>query len=278
MSEEPLTIRDVARRTGVPSGTLRMWESRYGFPVPRRLSSGHRRFTDEDCEAILRVVAERDRGLGLRAAIDRVLASPAEPDESLFATLRRVSPALPAQVLPKPALIALSHAIEDECCARAQRAVLFASFQRESFYRAAEARWQELARTADLAVAFAEFGRAKVRARGVCELPLPGDAPLRREWALICDGDQLSAALAGWEVTAERPVSDSERRFETVWTVDPEAVRHLARAAAALARRTAPELIEERAGRLSGQPAPPPDLTNVMALMSRCIGYLAARA
>ena len=127
---EVLSIRDVARRTGVPAGTLRMWESRYGFPVPQRLASGHRRYADADCDAIARVLAERERGLSLPAAIERVAATAPEPDPSLFATLRRARPDLAPQVLPKRALTALSHAIEDEYVARAELLLLFGAFQR----------------------------------------------------------------------------------------------------------------------------------------------------
>ncbi len=273
MSE--LTIRDVARRTGVPAGTLRMWEARYGFPVPQRLESGHRRYTDEDCDAIERVLADRERGLSLPAAIERALAAPAEREASLFATLRRIRPELAPQILPKPALLALSHAIEDECCARADRAVIFGAFQRVHFYRASEPRWRELARTAELAVAFADFRRVRVRERGVCELPLEGDAPLRREWAVVCEGDRLCVALSAWEVTAERPVADDARRFETIWTVEPEAVRAVAQVAAAVAAQTQPELVATRARRLEEQPPPAVDLSGTMALVNRCIAYLA---
>ena len=35
VSTEDLTIREVASRTGVEAATLRMWEQRHGFPVPR---------------------------------------------------------------------------------------------------------------------------------------------------------------------------------------------------------------------------------------------------
>ena len=46
-----LTIREMAARTGVPQGTLRMWETRYGFPVPERLPSGHRRYPESRSRA-----------------------------------------------------------------------------------------------------------------------------------------------------------------------------------------------------------------------------------
>lgn len=272
-----LTIREVAARTGVPAATLRMWETRHGFPVPTRRESGHRRYTPADCEAIERVLAERAGGRSLHAAIERVVSAPPGEDPSLFAALRRARPELAPQVLPKRALTALSHAIEDEVCARADRPLLFASFQREQFYRASRRRWRELGRTADLAIALADFERPRVRAHGVCELPLPEDAPLRREWALICDGERLSVALTAWELTPETEVPDGERRFETLWTVEPAAVRRVALRAAELAAAIDPELIRKRAQGLHHRPAAPAaDVANVMALMNRCLAYLTA--
>ena len=273
--EEALTIRDVAARTGVPAGTLRMWESRFGFPSPERLASGHRRYSAADCDAIARVLEERERGLSLGAAIEQARSASAEASGSLFATLRGARPGLEPRVLPKRSLTALSRAIEDECSARAERSLLFVAFQRVAFYRASERRWRELARTAELAVAFADFERPRIREHGVCELPLAGDAPLRREWGLICEGERFSVALTAWEVGEPRPVPDPARRFEVIWTVEPDAVRHVARAAAALAAAVDANLVRTRARRLEEEPPPPPpDLQSVMALMNRCIAYL----
>ncbi len=273
---ETLTIREVARRTGVSAATLRMWESRHGFPAPQRLASGHRRYSQADCAAIAHVLAERDRGLSLRAAIELARAAPPAPESSLFATLRRARPALAPRVLSKRALPALSRAIEDECCARADRALLFGAFQRERFFRASERRWRELARTAELAIAFADFQRPRTPRRGVCELPLARDAPLRREWALVCDSERLSVALTAWEITGERRVTDASRLFETIWTLEPAAVRDVTRAAAALAAESEPELIGACTQRLQEPPPRPPDMAGVMTLMSRCVEYLGA--
>ncbi|TAJ05077.1 MAG: MerR family transcriptional regulator [Planctomycetota bacterium] len=44
---EYLSIGDVAAATGFTPDTLRVWERRYGGPVPVRLPSGHRRYTRE---------------------------------------------------------------------------------------------------------------------------------------------------------------------------------------------------------------------------------------
>lgn len=39
-----MSIGALARATGIPAETLRTWERRYGFPVPLRRASGHRRY------------------------------------------------------------------------------------------------------------------------------------------------------------------------------------------------------------------------------------------
>ena len=269
-----LTIREVADRTGVSAAVLRIWETRHGFPEPERLASGHRRYSVADVEAIERVLAERERGRSLPAAIDHVRATPLEAEPSLFAALRSAQPSLAPQVLTKRALTALSHAIEDEIFALADRPVLFGAFQRVRFFRASERRWRELARTAELAVALADFERPRVRAKGVCELPLPRDAALRREWAVICDGERLSVALAAWEVTGRAEVPDASRRFETLWTVDPTTVRRVATRAAELASRIEPALTRRQADRPM---APSSELPTLMAVMNRCLASLGDR-
>ena len=168
MTEAPdLTIREVAARTGIASATLRVWEARYGFPEPGRLPSGHRRYSVDDVERVRQVAREREAGMSLPAAIERVGSATAEAEPSIFAGLRRRRPGLSPYLLPKRTLIGLSHAIEDECAARAERPLLVGSFQRESYYRDAEPRWRELARTAELAIVFADFPRRRDLGRGL---------------------------------------------------------------------------------------------------------------
>ena len=57
-----LAIRDVAERTGLAAGTIRMWEQRYGAPVPGRSDSGYRLYSQDDVEMLRRAVAFRRRG------------------------------------------------------------------------------------------------------------------------------------------------------------------------------------------------------------------------
>lgn len=47
-----MNIQAVARRTGIPSATLRKWEQRYGVLKPERTAGSHRRYSERD---VLRV-------------------------------------------------------------------------------------------------------------------------------------------------------------------------------------------------------------------------------
>src|SRR5687768_7342461 len=111
-----LTISDLAERTGVPAATLRSWESRYDFPRPIRLPGGHRRYAEPDVAAVLEVLHHRDSGLALKAAVRRATTESLQ-SRSVYAELRRRHSELTPRLLSKTSLLALSHAIEDECCA-----------------------------------------------------------------------------------------------------------------------------------------------------------------
>ena len=121
--------RPVRGLTGVPEGTLRMWERRYGFPSPQRLPSGHRRYSEDEVALVRRVASERSAGLSLTAAIDRVKEAAASPTPSVYASLRRHRPDLEPCPLRKPMLLALTRAIEDESLSRATARCCSRSFQ-----------------------------------------------------------------------------------------------------------------------------------------------------
>jgi MerR family transcriptional regulator, light-induced transcriptional regulator len=223
-SESELTIAQLAERTGLSAGTLRMWESRHGFPEPARLPGGHRRYSEADAEQVREVMRLRDHGLSLPAAVERVRSRRTPPAVSVFAGLRRRRPDVAATVLPKPAVLALSRAIEDEYCAQAADGVIIGAFQRERFYRHAEHRWRELARTAHLAVALADFAARADPRDGPVEVPIAPRHALSREWAVIIDAEGVRACLAAWEQPCETEVPDALRRFEVLWSFEPSVV------------------------------------------------------
>lgn len=274
-----LTISDLAERTGLSPATLRSWESRYGFPRPARLPGGHRRYAEADAVVVREVLRHRDAGLGLEAAVRRATATRLM-SPSVHAELRRRHPELTPQLLSKENLVAISRAIEDECCARAERPLLFGGFQRQAFLRPSQARWVELARTARTAVVFASRDDLADPPPPVTpglpvEVPLPPDAPLNREWLVICDAPDLPACMAAVELPGQDPTADGRRRFETVWTVDPRAVRQASRVAAALADDYRPGWRTTELPLLDIDPPPAStDLRRAADLLDRMIGYL----
>lgn len=283
MSASELTMREVAARTGVEAPTLRMWEQRHGFPDPDRLPSGHRRYSARDVELIQQVLRDREAGLGLKAAIGKAkLASAIAPheldDDSIFAGLRRRRPELAPYLLPKRTLLAVSHAIEDECGAGAEKAMLFASFQRERFYRGAEARWRDLAGPARFAVVLADFAGLREPAGAPVEVPIDRSDPIGREWSVICDAPSLTACLSGWERPGQSDVADPDRDFEMFWSVDPTLVREASLVACSIIERTAPEVadrlrpaLEEPVHSEGGHRATLTSLTN------RMVAYVSGR-
>jgi DICT domain-containing protein len=238
-----LSIGDVVAATGVGEATLRAWERRFGFPTPRREPSGHRRYSRGDIEQIRSVVRERKRGLSLAVAIDRVTAEPSGPP-SLFAPLRERRPDLLPVRIPKSRLARLSHAVEEESAARAERALVIGAFQRPEFYRASEQRWRRLARGAGVAFVLASFEEARAPADGPVEVPISPAEPIADEWAVVCLAPGYSACLIGWETvgTAGRP--DAERAFEMLLSVEPAVVRDVAGAAVSIATAGEPEVAE----------------------------------
>jgi DICT domain-containing protein len=271
-----LTIGELARRTAVSPAVLRMWESRHGFPEPRRLPSGHRRYSEADVVLVRQVLRRKDAGIRLEVAIAEALASRPPESPSIFAELRRRHPSLTPHRLRKSTLIALSWAIEDECCAVADSPILFGGFQRSEFYMPSAPRWRELTRVARCAVVFADhWSDATLDARGPMQATLGPDAPMRREWSVVCDALDSTACLAAWELPGQTQVPDRQRIFEAVWTVDPVAVRDAAGVAADIAARagiTLPQDVhDELAGPLAVRTTSPVAVT---ALFNRVVAYV----
>ncbi len=274
--EPGLTPGELARRTGVSPAVLRMWESRHGFPEPHRLPSGHRRYADADVALISQILRRKSAGIRLEIAIAEALASRPPESPSIFAGLRRRHPGLAPHRLRKSTLIALSWAIEDECCALADSPILFGGFQRSEFYLPAAARWRELNRVARCAVVFANhWPDATLDARGPVQVTLGADAPMRREWAVVCDALDSTACLAAWELPGQTQVPDRQRIFEAVWTIDPVAVRDAAVIAAGIATRagiTLPQAVQdELAGPVAVRETTPVAVT---ALFNRVVAYV----
>jgi MerR family transcriptional regulator, light-induced transcriptional regulator len=225
-------IGELSRLTGASEATLRSWERRHGLLRPERLPGGHRRYLARDAELVRHVLAERAVGAPMPIAIARARERVDQPATSIYAALRRRRPDLQPQTLTAPVMLALSRAIEDESLSRAERPILFGSFQRERFYRASAARWRQLAAGAAFAAVFADFAAPAEPRDGPAEVPVGRDHPLSREWAVVCDGHGHDACLFGWEPPGSER---GRRRFEAVWSVEPDVVRDAAQICAQVA-------------------------------------------
>jgi MerR family transcriptional regulator, light-induced transcriptional regulator len=278
-----LTISEVSQRTGIPPAGLRNWEQRYGLPRPQRSPSGQRRYTEADCALLGEVLRLRESGLRIPAAMAQAAAAASTgagpgAGNSVFAGLRRGHPGLRVHVLAKTALLALTLAIEDESCARAQRPVLIGAFQQQRYYQSARRRWADLARSAEQMIVFADFARSREQPGPVAEIRIPDGSPLRREWTLVCDAPDHPACVAGWERPGQDGGRDRDRVFEAVWSVDPQVVRSAARTGTALAAATVPALAGRLEARLSPDPGPASaDLRRASGLLERTLDYLTRR-
>ncbi len=307
---DSMTIGELAEITGVRTATLRAWEKRHAFPVPERRPSGHRRYTVAHVDAVRQVLRRQQEGVRLDVAIAEVLAEdeaagraagarpPVPGRHSVYAAVRRHQPGLVPHRLSKPTLLALSWAIEDEFCSRAMSPHLFGSFQLDSYFRAARARWDDLARGAATCTVLADFsgtgpdepargaepdepdepdepGRAGGRVGVPRTVHLPPDAPLRREWAVVCDADDLPAVLTAWELPGQGEVPSRDRLFEAVWTIDRRASRAAARVCAEAAQEAGAAWAGDLVDTLAPEPGPShADLDALTSMFNRMVAYV----
>lgn len=272
-----LSIGEISRMTGVSVATLRTWELRHGFPVPHRLPSGHRRYDAAVVETVLTVMRQRESGTRLETAIAEAQQPDGRSALSVFSEVRRRSPQLEVHRLRKTTLSAISEAIEDEFCARADQAVLFAGFQRREFFEPERARWEDLATTARSTYVMADFDDSGTIGDRFVQVRLARESPLRREWFVVCDAHGLPALLTAWEVPGQAGRPDRDREFEALWTVDPRAVRNASRVCASTslsARAPGAERLVRQLAEPSSQPLDP---TASARMFNRIVTYLDRR-
>lgn len=269
-----LTIGELSDSTGVSTQLLRTWETRFGFPAPTRLPSGHRRYTGADVRAVRRVLEERDRGTRLEQAIGVARrAEDVTQNGSIYASLSLRHPELTSYTLTKATLLALSWAIEDEAVAQSARGVLVGTFQKGRYFGKSAERWRDFARTARGSLAMADFPEHDDEARPAL-VALPPDSPLLREWIVVHDAPTFAAALVAWELPGQGDVADRMRLFEALWTVEGRIVRDVAvtcaEAAAAEGSGAARDLL-----RLLEESSAPPaiSLRSATAVFNRMVAY-----
>lgn len=103
LPNENMPIAAVERDTGISKDTLRVWERRYGFPVPERDGNGERSYPPDQVEK-LRIV-KRLLDQGLRPA--RVLPQSLEELNGLLDQFRRQTPDEPSHGVRRENLLEL---------------------------------------------------------------------------------------------------------------------------------------------------------------------------
>ncbi|ACZ42932.1 transcriptional regulator, MerR family [Thermobaculum terrenum ATCC BAA-798] len=97
-SDVPLySISTVSERTGVPQGTIRSWERRYGVPRPYRSADGRRLYSERDILCILWLKEQSEAGVPLSRITEIVkeaLASATAPMAESEGRLQDVADAL----------------------------------------------------------------------------------------------------------------------------------------------------------------------------------------
>lgn len=152
--------------------------------------------------------------------------------QPLVAQLLESFPLWRPQMYFKTSLTALSHAMEDRVLADNSAPLVIASFQKERFYRQEAHRYCRIAVKTNQVYVLAAPETEFTNASGVYEtVAFDPEDSLSQEWHLVVIGKQYSCCLVCGEKntgTSEDTVSnpnlamDASRRFEGIWTFDPQ--------------------------------------------------------
>lgn len=133
------------------------------------------------------------------------------------------------QMYFKSSLTALSHAMEDRVLADADHPLVIASFQKERYYRQEAHRYRRIAAKTDqvyvLAAPEADFKNSSQVYETVA---FNDEDSLNQEWHLIVIGKKYSCCLiCGEKTNVANPkkgslAMEASRRFEGIWTFDPQ--------------------------------------------------------
>ena len=226
--------------------------------------------------ALVKEVARR-RDAGVRLEVAIAAASSRRPEvapsaTSVFAELRRSHPHLAPQRLRKATLLALSWAMEDECCARAQSPWLYGAFQEARFFE-------------QLPAAVEGAGPHRPLRHGLRRLRLPRRSTGSWPWwtfptmrRCVASGpssamaEDHTAVMAAWELPGQDGVPDRDRAFECIWSLEPRVVRDAARVCAQLAALLTGS--EEPAELDAPAPGASDDLRDATAMFERLLRYV----
>jgi len=133
------------------------------------------------------------------------------------------------QMYFKSSLTALSHAMEDRVLADSDHPLVIASFQKERYYRQEAHRYSRIAaKTNQVYVLAAPEAEFKNSSKIYETIAFNEQDSLNHEWHLIVIGKQYSCCLICGEKTnvatngRDSLAMEASRRFEGIWTFDPQ--------------------------------------------------------
>ena len=98
--EAPIyNIKAVTHTTGVPSDTLRRWESRYSVITPQRTPSGYRLYSQRDIDIILWLKGKLDEGMSISSACEMLRQMGGDPGQPPLLT---PTPSAPKGLVARP--------------------------------------------------------------------------------------------------------------------------------------------------------------------------------
>lgn len=136
-------------------------------------------------------------------------------------------PGDPLTATSAPALIAISHALEDVVLEGLEDVEIAVGFQRMSAFRRQERRYRKLAAACRRVWVCAVPDGDTPSIPGITMVPLAPEWPVADEWFVVVNAPQFASAVLATEQTAG--LNAQERSFQTVFTSDPRLVNAICR-------------------------------------------------
>ncbi len=193
---------------------------------------------------------------------------------SIFGRVREHFPASWQPITcSKATLVDFSHAIEDMFIIHQLRGVLLTGFQESAYWNQEIERYQRISQIAQQVCIFAGRPLPPDSTYGEVRVALPEGSPLRQEWFVIGLTEHFSILLAGLD-RLEPAEHEALRRFETLWTFDPDVIGSALADLVEVVRQTRPDKARQIEEALQCFPPCYPQAHYASLLLQKFLGHL----